>query len=118
MPAAAIRCARRSNARIRTFARAPQAGERIFVKRAKTALRPMRCANTAASAFPAARRLHPAPAATTYVRATRNGSTTIAHRTEPASRNALTAYTRIRREALVRQRTSTDIIKPVLIAVL
>ena len=116
VPAAAIKHVYSRIVRIRTFARAPRAGASIFAKRAISALRPARCANTAASALPAARRQRPAPAETTYVRATRNGSTTIAHRTEPASRNAPTAHIRIRREAPMCRRTSTSITRPVPIA--
>lgn len=117
VPAAAIKCVRRKIVRTRTFVPAPPGGASIFAKRAATALHLASCANTAASALPAARRRRPAPAETTYVRATRNGLTTIAHRTEPASRNALTVHIRIRRETPIRQRTSTDIIRPVPIAV-
>ena len=101
----------------RTFARAPRAGASISAKRAISALRPARCANTAASALSAARRQRPAPAETTYVRVTRNGLTTIAHRTEPASRNALTVHIHIRREAPMCRRTPTGIIRPVPFAV-
>lgn len=117
VPAAAIKYVYRRIVRTRTFARAPRAGASISAKRAISALRPMRCVSTAASALPAARRRRPAPAATTYVRATRNGSTTIVHRTEPASRNALTAHIRIRREAPMLKRTTTGIIRPVPFAV-
>ena len=117
VPAAAIKCVRRKIVRTRTFARAPRAGANISAKRAAVALHPMRCVSTVASALPAARRQHPAPAAMIYVRATQNGSTTIAHRTEPALRNALTAHIRIRREALMCRRTPTGIIRPVPFAV-
>ena len=117
-PDAAIKCVHRKIVRTRTFARAPRAGANISAKRAAAALHPMRCVSTAASALPAARRRRPAPAETTYVRATRTGLTTIAHRTEPASRNALTAHIRIRREAPMCRRTPTGIIRPVPFAVL
>ena len=59
----------------------------------------------------------PCSCETIYVRVTRNGSTTIAHRTEPASRNALTAHIHIRREAPMCRRTPTGIIRPVPFAV-
>ena len=117
VPAAAIKHVYSRIVHTRTFARAPLAGASISAKRAISALRPARCANTAESALSAAKRQRPAPAETTYVRATLNGSTTIAHRTEPASRNALTAHIHIRREAPMCRRTSTGIIRPVPIAV-
>ena len=118
VPAAAIKHVYSRIVHTRTFARAPLAGASISAKRAISALRPARCANTAASALSAARRRRPAPAETTYVRVTQNGSTTIAHRTEPAFQNALTAHIRIRREVPMCRRMSTDIIRPVPIAVL
>lgn len=117
VPAAAIKHVYSRIVHTRTFARAPRAGASISAKRAISALRPARCANTAASALSAARRQRPAPAETTYVRVTRNGPTTIAHRTEPASRNALTAHIHIRREAPMCRRTPTGIIRPVPFAV-
>ena len=116
-PDAAIKCVHRKIVRTLTFVPAPRAGANISAKRAAAALHPMRCVSTAASALPAARRRRPVPAETTYVRATRNGSTTIAHRTKPASRNALTVHIRIRREAPMCRRTPTGIIRPVPIAV-
>ena len=117
VPAAAIKHVYSRIVHTRTFARAPRAGASISAKRAATALRQASCVSTAASALPAARRQRPAPAETTYVRVTQNGSTTIAHRTEPASRNALTAHIRIRREAPMCRRTPTGIIRPVPFAV-
>lgn len=117
VPAAAIKCVRRRIVRTRMFARALRAGASISAKRAAIALRPTRCVSTVASALPAARRQRPAPATMIYVRATQNGSTTIAHRTEPVSRNALTAHIRIRREALMCRMTPTGIIRPVPFAV-
>ena len=118
VPAAVIKYVYSRIVHTRTFARVPRAGASISAKRAISALRPTSCVSTAASALPAARRRRPAPAAMIYVRATRNGLTTIAHRTRPASQNALTAHIRIRREAPMCRRTSTDIIRPVPIAVL
>ena len=116
VPAAAIKHVRSRIVHTRTFARAPRAGASISAKRAAAALRPTSCVSTAAIVLPAARRQRPAPAETTYVRATRNGSTTIEHRTEPVSRNALTVHIRIRREAPMLKRTTTGIIRPVPIA--
>ena len=116
-PDAAIKHVCSRIVRTRTFARAPRAGASISAKRAISALRPTSCANTAASALSAARRQRPVPATMIYVRATRNGSTTIAHRTEPASRNALTAHIHIRREAPMCRRTPTGTIRPVPFAV-